>query len=164
MVDKKKKVLFKIPSDEEIRKAPPAPEPAPEVVPENLPVKEPAPTAVVDTAAEAVEKEKKAKARKAGPGPKPDRKPKLTANEKRAIREERKAKRLERQRNMRINTVEGITVGGRGVVNPRTTRRLTRDRRREAMDRRRSLKVTVAGEEAEISESSKYMLDMLIKD
>ena len=164
MVDKPKKVLFKIPSEDEIKKATPPPAELEPKVPENLPIAEPAPIAEVDGAKSKAERKIKAaeaKAKRAGPGPKPSKvKRKLT----RAEKEERKAKRLEKQRKLRIDLVDGITVGGRAMAKTVTSRRLTRDRRREVLDRRRSMKVSVGGEEAEISESSKYMLDMLIKD
>ena len=63
-----------------------------------------------------------------------------------------------------ITQMEGISVGGRNVVHAKNTKRVTREKRRENIKKRRSLKVMVAGEEQELSEASKYMLDMLIKN
>ena len=83
MVDKKKKVLFKIPSEEEIQKAaPPAPIQEPKEIPEDLPISEPAPVAEVDGAkakAERKAKTEEARAKRAGPGPMPERRTRKAA-------------------------------------------------------------------------------------
>jgi len=88
----------------------------------------------------------------------------ITKEELRVKRLEEKRARLLRQRDLDITKFEGITVGGRATVDTRKSRRLTRDRRRETIERRKNMKVSIGGEEKEISEASKYMLDMLIKD
>ena len=60
--------------------------------------------------------------------------------------------------------LEGIEVGGRNVVHAKAVRQLTKEKRRENIEKRKSMTVMVAGEKQELSEASKYMLDMLIKN
>jgi hypothetical protein len=60
--------------------------------------------------------------------------------------------------------IEGIEVGGRNVVHAKAVRQLTKEKRRENIEKRKSMTVMVAGEKQELSEASKYMLDMLIKN
>lgn len=60
--------------------------------------------------------------------------------------------------------LEGIEVGGRNVVHAKTVRQLTKEKRRENIEKRKTMTVMVAGEKQELSEASKYMLDMLIKN
>mgnify|MGYP000184547094 CR=1 FL=1 len=53
-------------------------------------------------------------------------------------------------------------------VSPRTVNRWVKSdvgpERREHIEQRKNMKVMIAGEEQELSEASKYMLDMLIKN
>jgi hypothetical protein len=89
---------------------------------------------------------------------------KLTRLERIAERERRKEERLAKQRKLDISVHDGITVGGRAQFDPPKARRLTIDKRVEAIARRNTMKLSIAGEDKTLSESSKYMLDMLVKE
>jgi len=187
----KKKVLYKIPKEDEIEKKTTEAKTT-EAVSADLPVVEPkpvateaskskptppAPKAPVEKKVEPEPpKEKKtifarpAEATIAGPGPRPKGPAVtvLTAPEMKELswaeKRQHRAERLEKQRSLDITQIEGIRVGGRISVTPKNAKRITRDRRREALLRRRSMTVTVGGEEKDVSETGKYMLDMLIKE
>lgn len=165
-----KKKLFEIPEDVDAE----APAVEEVQVDDSLPVTAPV-VAEVDTAAEAKEEPApkeglesllrgnvQAKREKIRIKTEEERKADLAALK--AKREEERIARLLRQRNLDITQFDGISVGGRATVDARKSRRLTRDRRRESIERRKDMSISVGGEEKELSEASKYMLDMLVKD
>jgi hypothetical protein len=90
-------------------------------------------------------------------------KPEKKKEPKRELVQDEEARQILRK-HLDITQFEGFSVGGRNTVQARTERRVTRDRRRERIAKRESMKLMIAGEEQELSEASKYMLDMLIKN
>lgn len=73
-----------------------------------------------------------------------------------------------RRRQVKIDEVEGISVGTRLSLKPEKPKRSVRDRRRERRSRRlarkEKMKLLIDGQEKEIPETSKYFLDMLIPE
>ena len=132
-------------------------------VDDSLPVEAPV-VAEVDTAAEAKVLPGTPEKKKEKPVIKTMEERKADVEALKAKREEERRARLLRQRSLDITKFEGISVGGRATVDARKSRRVTRDRRRESLERREAMKLSVDGKEKELSEASKYMLDMLIKD
>jgi len=91
--------------------------------------------------------------------------PELSKQERHDRAEARKEERLAKQRQLTsIDHIDGISIGSRMSMTPKTNKRTARDRRTEEFERRKALEVTVDGEKKELSETSKYMLDMLLKD
>ena len=155
-----------MPTEDEIQKAE-KPVVEEKAVPENLPVEEPAPVVEVDQAKVKAERRAKKEAQQVAREAREEAKlvKRISRAGKKDAKRKRQAERRAKQRRLPdVSMIEGISVGGRNVMNPPKKRRLTRDRRREKLDRRESMKLTIACEEKELSESSKYLLDMLAKD
>ena len=70
----------------------------------------------------------------------------------------------ELKKTLDITQFDGISVAGRNVVVRKADRRITRDRRREQVDKYETVIVENAGETQELSEASVFMLDMLRKN
>jgi len=179
-----KKVLFKIPTPDELQ----AINTTAEAVVGDLPVIEPDPVATDETVNVPSPKPRKAAPKieepvlKETPKKKDERvlfkKPDLDVKKDAPLRpkhhervskqehedrkRQRKEERLAKQRQLTsIDHIDGITVGSRISMAPKRVKRTARDRR---VERRKGLEVTIDGEKKELSETSKYMLDMLLKD
>lgn len=90
------------------------------------------------------------------------KKPNLTKEERKALRAARRANKIRKQIN--IDEIDGISVGTRLGVALQNRSRVTRDRRKDRIERRNRMKLVVDGEEKVVSNASKYLLDMLVED